>query len=350
MALAGSGRDSASMSVESGGECGHIAAAIARHGEHFNKATKGHGDYMRLKHSSVAVVLAGLLLPAAALAQSEPDSKATTESTVVATVNGYDIRANEVQLAADDILPQLTEVPANLRFPFVVEYLIERHLLAQAAVKEGVTETDEYKRRLAFYQAKALRDAYFAAKLKPTVTDEAVRESYEEQAAKVEAEERARARHILVETEEEAKDIVARLAAGEDFEALAKEHSLDGSKEFGGDLGYFTAEEMVPAFSEAAFALDVGEVSEPVKTEFGWHVIKLEDRKKGGAQPFADVENAIRMVLLRQSVQDKLVELRKEAKIEVHDPDLKRLQEMTEQQRDLIDQQIESQPKQDKAE
>ena len=315
-----------------------------------NKATKGHGDYMRLKHSSVAVVLAGLLLPAAALAQSDSESNSTSESTLVATVNGYDIRANEVQLAADDILPQLTDVPANLRFPFVVEYLIERHLLAQAAVKEGVTDTEEYRRRLAFYQAKALRDAYFAAKLKPTVTDEAVRASYDEQAAKVEAEERARARHILLATEEEAKEIAASLANGGDFEALAKEHSLDGSKEFGGDLGYFTAEEMVPAFSEAAFALDVGEVSEPVKTEFGWHLIKLEDRKKGGAQPFEDVENAIRMVLLRQSVQDRLVELRKDARIEVHDPDLKRLQEMTEQQRDQIDQQIESQTKQDKAE
>lgn len=300
---------------------------------------------MRLKHSCAAVVLAGLLLPAAASAQEQSEP-----SKVVATVNGYDIRANEVQLAADDILPQLTEVPANLRFPFVVEYLIERHLLAQAAVKEGVVESEEYKRRLAFYQAKSLRDAYFAAKLKPTVTEEAVKASYDEQAAKVEAEERARARHILVASEEEAKDIAARLAKGEDFEALAKQYSLDGSKEFGGDLGYFTAEEMVPEFSKTAFSLKIGEVSKPVKTEFGWHVIKLEDRRTGGAQPFEDVKEAIRMVLLRKSVQDKLIELRQAADIEVHDPDLKRLQEMTEQQRDQIDQQIETDTKQDKAE
>lgn len=305
---------------------------------------------MRLKHTGVAVILAGLLLPAAASAQSDSSAQPAAPSKVVATVNGYEITASEVQLAADDILPQITEVPANLRFPFVVEYLIERHLLAQAAVKEGVTDSQEYKRRLAFYQAKALRDAFFAAKLKPTVTDEAVRASYDEQAAKVESEERARARHILVATEEEAKDIAARLAKGEDFEALAKEKSLDGSKEYGGDLGYFTAEEMVPAFSKAAFALKVGEVSKPVKTEFGWHVIKLEDRRKGGAQPFEDVENSIRMVLLRQAVQDKLVELRESAEIEVFDPDLKRLQEMTEKQRDAIDQQIEAESKQDKAE
>jgi peptidyl-prolyl cis-trans isomerase C len=300
---------------------------------------------MRLKDLSVAVMLAVLLLPGAASAQSESESK----SKVVATVNGYDITASEIQLAADDILPQLGEVPANLRFPFVVEYLIERHLLAQAAVKEGIVETEEYKRRLAFYQAKALRDAYFTSKLKPAVTDEAVRKSYDEQAAKVEAEERARARHILLASEQEAKDIAARLAKGEDFEALAKEYSQDGSKEHGGDLGYFTAEEMVPAFSQAAFSLEVGEVSEPVQTEFGWHVIKLEDRRIGGAQPFEDVEDAIRMVLLRKSVQDRLVELRQTAEIEVHDPDLKRLQEMTEKQRDQIDELIETEAKQDKA-
>lgn len=305
---------------------------------------------MRLMHTGVAVVLAGLLLPGAALAQSDSGAQPATPSKVVATVNGYEITASEVQLAADDILPQITEVPASLRFPFVVEYLIERHLLAQAAVKEGVTDTQEYKRRLAFYQAKALRDAFFAAKLKPTVTDEAVRASYDEQAAKVESEERARARHILVASEEEAKDVAARLAKGEDFETLAKELSLDGSKEYGGDLGYFTAEEMVPEFSKAAFGLEVGEVSDPVKTEFGWHVIKLEDRRKGGAQPYEDVENSIRMVLLRQAVQDKLVELRESAEIEVFDPDLKRLQEMTEKQRDAIDQQIEAESKQDKAE
>jgi peptidyl-prolyl cis-trans isomerase C len=337
-------RASPKATVENAGECGHIAAVISGHGKK-QDSNQGHGEFMRLKFSGVAVVMAALLLPATASAQSESGSK----SKVVATVNGYEITASEVQLAADDILPQLGEVPANLRFPFVVEYLMERHLLAQAAVKEGITETEEYKRRLAFYQAKALRDAYFAAKLKPSVTDEAVKKSYDEQAAKVATEERARARHILVSSEQEAKDISARLAKGEDFEALAKEYSLDGSKEFGGDLGFFTADEMVPAFSEAAFALKVGEVSQPVQTEFGWHLIKLEDRRVGGAQPFEDVENAIRMVLLRQSVQDRLVELRRTATIEVHDPDLKRLQEMTEKQRDEIDGLIESGTKQNKA-
>ncbi len=248
------------------------------------------------------------------------------EDRVVAKVNGHEITATEVQLAVDDILPQLGDVPAKLRFPFVVEYLVERHLLAQEAVKEGEANSEEYKRRLAFYQAKALRDAYFADKLKPGVTEEAVRKAYEDQAVKIKPVERVRARHILVATKAEAEAVIARLNKGEKFEDIAKQVSLDGSKDYGGDLGYFTASEMVPAFSKAAFALQPGEISAPVKTEYGWHVIKLEDRKSGGPQPYDQVKNAIRLVLLREQVQNKLLELRKSAKIEVLDPDLKKMQ------------------------
>lgn len=292
---------------------------------------------MRSKLSRIAGVaaVAAVLLPAWAWAQSAAPSN--EPSRVVAKVNGHEITVKEVQLAVDDISPQLGEVRPDLRFAFVVEYLVERHLLAQAAVKEGVAETEAYKDRLAFYQAKALRDAYFADKLKPTVTEETVKKAYEEQAAKVSTEERIRARHILVATEQEAKDISGRLAKGEKFEELAKQYSLDGSKDYGGDLGFFTAGEMVPEFSKTAFALKVGEVSPPVKTEFGWHVIKLEDRRTG-AQPYDSVKDPIRLVLLRKAVQDKLLDLRKTAAIEVFDPDLKRIQEEAEKLRDKIDQ------------
>jgi peptidyl-prolyl cis-trans isomerase C len=255
---------------------------------------------------------------------------AGAEDRVVAKVNGHEITAKEVELAADDILPQLGDVPPKLRFPFVVEYLVERHLLAQAAVKEGMADSEEYKRRLAFYQAKALRDAYFSEKLKPGVTEDAVRKAYDEQAAKIAPEERVRARHILVASEAEAKDVIDRLTKGEKFEELARQVSLDGSKDFGGDLGYFTAVEMVPEFSQATFALKVGEVSAPVKTEYGWHVIRLEDRKSGGPQPYEQVKNAIKLVLLREAVQNKLVELRQTATIEVLDSDLKQMQEENE--------------------
>ena len=251
---------------------------------------------------------------------------ARAEDRVVAKVNGHDITVKEVSLAADDILPQLANVPANLRFAFVVEYLVERHLLAQAAVKEGEADSEEYKARLAFYQAKALRDAYFAERLRPSVTEDEVKKAYEKEAVKMTQEDRVRARIIQVATKPEAEDMIKKLNDGAKFEDLAKQYSLDGSNEYGGDLGYFAASEMLPAFSQAAFALQPGEISAPVKTPDGWYVIKLEDRKAGGPQPYDKVHDAIKMVLLREAVQNKLVELRQTADIEVLDPDLKNMQ------------------------
>jgi peptidyl-prolyl cis-trans isomerase C len=255
---------------------------------------------------------------------------AAAEDKVIVIINGHEIKTSEVEIAAEDIAMQLGDLPAKLRYPFLIEYLVERHLLAQAAVKQGVADSEEYKKRLAFYQAKALRDAYFNDSIKPSVTDEEVKAAYEKEASKIKVAERVRARHILVQTEKEAKDVLARLSKGEKFEDVAKQVSLDGSKDYGGDLGYFSAEEMVPEFSKAAFALKVGDISQPVKTDYGWHVIKLEDRKQGGAQPYDQVKAGIKAVLMRKKVQDTVTELRKVAKIEIIDPDLKKLQEMGE--------------------
>ena len=277
----------------------------------------------------VAGILSGIQLSGA--------QQAKKEDKVLVIVNGHKITSSEVKLAADDILPQLTQVPPKLRFAFIVEYLVERHLLAQQAVREGFGNDEEYKRRLLFYQSKALRDAYFVKIVKSRITDAMVRAAYDKQAAKIKPEERIRARHILVASEAEAKKIAAMLAKGAKFEDLAKKYSTDGSKDFGGDLGYFTAGEMVPAFSKAAFALKKGEVSKPVKTEFGWHLIKLIDRKAGGPQPFDQVKDAIKLVLVRQAVQEEVFKLRAKSKIEVLDPDLKKLRAEAEKKRREID-------------
>jgi len=284
-------------------------------------------DYVKI------ALLTGFIGGAMALAAGAQEIK---DDKVIAIVNGHEIKISEVQMATDDIIGQLPDLPPKLRYPFVVEFLVERHLMAQLAVKEGVADTDEYKRRLALYQAKALRDAYFFQKIRPQVTDEEIKAAYDSESAKVAQTERVRARHILLGSEKEATDILARLKAGEKFEDLAKKYSLDGSKDYGGDLGYFTAPEMVAEFSKAAFALKVGEVSQPVKTDFGWHVIKIEDRKTGAAQPFDQVKSAIRNVLLRKKVQETMDELRKTAKIEVLDEDLKKYATEVEKKRRAI--------------
>jgi peptidyl-prolyl cis-trans isomerase C len=280
--------------------------------------------YRVLASSCAASALLAMVFVLPVAAQEEVPPK---EDKVIAIVNGHEIRVSEVQMATDDIIGQLPDLPPKVRYPYVVEYLIERHLLAQYAVKEGVADTEEYKRRLALYQAKALRDAYFFQKIRPMVTEEDIRKAYDEEAAKLQQTERARARMILVATEQEANDILARLAAGEKFEDLAKKYSLDGSKDYGGDLGYFTAAEMVPEFSKAVFALKVGETSQPVKTDFGWHIIRLEDLKQGAAQPYDQVKSAIRNVLLRRKVGEVMQKLREASKVEIIDPDLKKYAE-----------------------
>ena len=275
----------------------------------------------------VIVSIAAAAVFAAGAAQAQQAPAKAKKDTVILRVNGHNITASEVALAADDISVQLRDVPPKLRYPLIVQYLMERHLLAQQAIKEGMTNSPEYKRRVRFYQYKALRDAYFHDKLAPTVTDAEMRKVYEKEAGKVKPVERVRAKHILVSTKEEAEKVLKELKAGAKFEDLAKKYSKDGSKEFGGDLGYFTYEEMVPEFSKAVFALKKGEVSKPVKTDYGWHVIKLVDRKKVGARPFEEVKAGIRALLLRQAVQKKIAELQKKAKIEILDPQLKKLKE-----------------------
>ena len=265
-------------------------------------------------------------LPLAAMAQTKQQT-ADKPSTVVARVNGYEITAKEVELAGEDVAAQLKDVPPKMRYPLLVQYLIERHLLAQKALKEGLANSEEYKRRLRFYQYKALRDAYFHTKIKPRVTPEKVKEVYERETKKVKPVVRVRARHILVSTREEAEKILKELKKGAKFEDLARKYSKDGSKEFGGDLGYFTYDEMVPEFSKVAFSLKVGEVSKPVKTEYGWHIIKVEDRKKIGPRPLAEVAPGIEALLLRQEVEKEVAALSKAGKIELLDPELKKLQE-----------------------
>ena len=285
------------------------------------------------------VLLAAVPMTASAQTKQQTADK---PSTVVARVNGYEITAREVALAGEDVAAQLKDVPPKMRYPLLVQYLIERHLLAQKALKAGLANSEEYKRRLRFYQYKALRDAYFATKIKPRVTREKVKEIYDRETKKVKPVERIRARHILVSTKEEAEKILKELKGGAKFEDLARKHSKDGSKEFGGDLGYFTFDEMVPEFSKAAFALKVGEVSKPVKTEYGWHIIKLEDRKKVGPRPLAEVAPGIEALLLRQEVEKEVAALSKAGKIELLDPELKKIQEENKKRLEELKKKIEA--------
>ncbi len=285
-------------------------------------------------------LLGGLFLQPAMAQDTAADALPSGDDKTVAVVNGYEIKTSEVRMAFDDVIGQLPNIPPKLRYPFVVETLVERHLLAQLANKQGVADGEDYKRRLAAYQAKALRDSYLSTVVSPSIKEEEIKAVYDDEAKKVTQTERIRARHILVASEKEANDILAKLKDGAKFEDMAKQYSLDGSKDFGGDLGYFTAPEMVPEFSKAAFSLKVGDISKPVKTDFGWHIIKLEDRKQGAAQPYDQVKDAIRNVLVRKKVQETLASLKDSAKVEIVDEDLKKIaDEAAKQRKAIFDQQ-----------
>jgi peptidyl-prolyl cis-trans isomerase C len=267
-----------------------------------------------------AMILVTGLMISTALAGSRVVAQ---EETVVATVNGVAIKTGDVEMAAEDLLAQLQSVPPEQRFQFLIEYLVERQLLAQAADKAKIASTEEYKRRLEYYSTKALRDSYFKTKIEPTISDEEAKKRYEEEIAKITPEEEVRARHILVKTEKEAKDVAAELKNGGNFEEIAKAKSIGPSAPRGGDLGYFTKDKMVPEFSEVAFKLKKDQISAPVKTNFGWHIIKVEDRRMQQLQEFDAIKSRIRNVLLRQKVTEIAETLRKNAKIEYLDADAK---------------------------
>lgn len=276
----------------------------------------------RMKALHIKMLKAAALLGFAFSLGVTGPASAQEKDPVVLTVNGQEIRASEISFAKDEILPHLGGLPAKARYPFIVDYLIERHLLAQAAVRDKINKSDAYRKRLRYYQVKALREAYFATALRPKVTDKMVRDTYEKEKSTTKVRKRARAQHILVATQKEADELYEKVKAGGDFAQLARDHSTDEVAAKGGDLGYFFAEEMVPEFSKVVFDLKEREVGGPVKTKFGWHIVRLVDMQTVGPRKYEDVEEGIRAILLRQLVQDEIKEYKKQSKIEYLDPDL----------------------------
>jgi len=265
-------------------------------------------------------VAAGLLTAGvgAGLAQdaSEAAAPEAVEDALVATVNGSEIRYSDVVLAERDLGSQLSGVPEDVKFEYLANLLVDRKALAAAAQADGLEEDPEVERQMAYYREKVLADVYLNRGLLDAVSDEEARAYYDNQVSSVELQEEVRARHILVETEEAALAVIERINAGEDFVALAKEVSTGPSGEEGGDLGYFVADRMVPEFSEAAFALDVNEVSAPVKSDFGWHVIKVEDKRMQELVPFEDVKEGIKVQLRDEKAAPFIDSVREKAQVE----------------------------------
>ena len=235
---------------------------------------------------------------------------------VIARVNGADIKASDVAIAEEDIGANLAQMPPEGRHEYLTTYITDMMLVAKAAEARKLADSDDFKRRLAYFRNKILMDMLLQSEAKAATSDAAMHQLYEQAAKQMAGQQEVRARHILVKTEDEAKAVIAELKNGGDFAELAKQKSTDPGAADGGDLGYFPKEEMVPEFAEAAFKLDKGQISEPVHTRFGWHVIKVEDKRERQVPTFDQVRDQLATHLVRKAQAELITKLRADSKVE----------------------------------
>ena len=234
---------------------------------------------------------------------------------VIARVNGIDIKAGDLTQADEDIGSNLP-MTGDARRDYLTRYLIDMQLIVQAAEAKKLGDNDEFKRRLNYARNKLLMERYLQTEGRAAVSDAALHDLYQQVTKEMAGEQEIHARHILVASEDDAKAVFEQLRKGADFAALAKEKSKDPSSSEGGDLGYFTRDRMVPEFADAAFKLQVGQISDPVKTEFGWHIIKLEDKRTRPIPEFDKVKDQLENMVARKALSDQVTKMRNEAKIE----------------------------------
>jgi peptidyl-prolyl cis-trans isomerase C len=235
---------------------------------------------------------------------------------VLAKVNGTEIRQSDVALAEEELGPSLAQMDPATKKDNVLSFLIDMKIVAKVAEDKKIADRDDFKTRLAFARNRLLMDNLLAVEGKAATTDEAMKKVYDDASKQITGEQEVHARHILVETEDEAKQIEDELKKGADFAELAKKKSKDPGASDGGDLGFFTKDQMVPEFSTVAFALEPGKISDPVKSQFGWHVIKVEEKRNRKAPDFDQVKAQIETYVTRKAQADYVTKLRETAKVE----------------------------------
>jgi peptidyl-prolyl cis-trans isomerase C len=268
---------------------------------------------------------AAFLLAAAGFASAQTPAV----DPVLAKVNGVEIHQSDLALAEEDIGQNIPAKDEAGRRDYLLNYLSDMLLLSKEAEARKMADTADFKRRVAFARNKALMETMLQSEAKSAVTDANLHKVYDEATKQMGNEEEVHARHILFRVanptdaaagkaaEAKVKAVIDRVKKGEDFNKLANELTEDPSgKDNGGDLGYFTKEQMVPEFSEVAFKLDKGQISDPVKTQFGWHVLKVEDKRQRQAPAFDQVRDQVESYAVRKAQVDLVGKLRNDAKIE----------------------------------
>ena len=261
----------------------------------------------------LGLTLAGAVLVLGLMPVSAQDRDATA-----ARVNGFEIRQSDLAIAEEEFGANIPGNTSAEKRDALIRYYTDMILLAREAESKGLGSTTAFARKLAFAKTKLLMETLLQAEAKSAVTDEALRKVYDQATKDMGKEQEVHARHILVETEDEAKAVLTALKNGGDFEKLAKDKSKDPSAaQNGGDLGYFSKDQMVPEFAETAFKLEKGQLSEPVKSQFGWHVIRSEDKRSKPLPEFEQVKPQLVQFVVRNAQGAMITKLREGAKIEV---------------------------------
>lgn len=285
--------------------------------------------FHKILKTLAAALLVGTALgfaPVAALAQDAAAPAAAAPAapeTVVATIGDQTITEADLSFAAEDLQQELQQVPPEERRAFLVTVLIDMKVMAKAAKAAGMADTDLFKRRLQYLEERSLRRDYFTQKVAAAVTEETVKAAYDQFVKDFKPVEEVHARHILVATEDEAKAVKAELDGGKPFEVLAMEKTTDPSgKQNGGDLGFFSKGMMVPEFEAVAFTLEPGKISDPVQSQFGWHIIKVEEKRMSSPPPIEQVQQQLGQQVMFKAFDESVAALKKDVKLDIPDATL----------------------------
>lgn len=260
-------------------------------------------------------------------AKKTETKKDTAKDPVVATVDGSEIKLSDLQALYADLPARIRRIPFTRIYRPLLEQVIQMKLLSAKARADGLDKSAEVQRKLSAYADRVLQQAYLRAHVDKTVTDDQLKKAYEVYVKSFRGAEEIKARHILVKTKKEAMAVIEALEKGGKFADIAKEKSIGPSKASGGDLGWFAKGQMVKPFAEAAYALKKGAYSKtPVKTQFGWHVILLEDRRTKAPPKYEAMKANLKRAEGRKLAVAEIKRLRTAAKIVRFGPDGKPLE------------------------
>ena len=269
----------------------------------------------------VLVFMTAGMAPAIAQ-QGNSNAADAPENPIVAEVNGFEIRQSDVAIAFQRLPEQFRQAPTGQVFVQIVQQLVDGQLIVKAGREDDLQNDPEVQAQVEEFTRVAIQQTYMNRLITEGLTEEDLRAVYDATIANTEGPLEVHAQHILLESEEDGYDIIKALDGGADFGDLARERSQGPSAPRGGDLGYFTRSAMVAPFSSAAFVIEPGSIGpDPVQTDFGWHVIKVLDKRRQPAPSFEESLPTLEQQLTRELIATHMAELRDKAEIQIFNLD-----------------------------